>query len=159
MMINDEKAPAFSAKTLNLPQPAEDHTAQIIELSRQRYSQDRGVVDELVRKAAGLDAANPTGGMSVPQPQLRTKAQVQLNTADALAPKSDSHRIGKVAAGLFKGPPAGQTTANTDNASVAPKRRRTRRGKRKGSQQPAEQAKGPAETVTATENEQVIRLR
>src|SRR5205085_1215299 len=38
MMINGEKAPAFSAKTLDLPDPPDDHTVDIVEQSRQRYA-------------------------------------------------------------------------------------------------------------------------
>lgn len=57
MMINDEKAPAFSAKTLSLPTPPENLSAQIIELSRQCYAQEKAVVDAHIRRAAGLEAA------------------------------------------------------------------------------------------------------
>ena len=166
MMINDEKAPAFSAKTLNLPQPAEDHTAEIVELSRQRYAKERSVVSEDVRLAAGLDAANPTKFASDPQPNLRTKAQVQLNTAEALqsahSTQADSHKVGRVAASLFRGvasSPEPPSQSNQQSGPEKPKRKRTRRGKRKGGGNAAEQAKKPSETVTATENEQVIRLR
>lgn len=161
MMINDEKAPAFSAKTLNLPQSAQDSTAQIIELSRQRYATDRGAVEEVVRKAAGLDPVSRSE--PAPAPQLRPKAQVQLNNAEATKTHNDNggHNLGKVAASLFSKPAPPQTPSTTNNDS--PRRKRTRRGRRRsgnsGQSTPIEQAKAPTEIVTATENEQVIRLR
>ncbi|AGL62519.1 hypothetical protein L336_0817 [Candidatus Saccharimonas aalborgensis] len=41
MVINGEKAPAFSATTLNLPIPQEDNTGRIIEYTRMHYSRTR----------------------------------------------------------------------------------------------------------------------
>jgi hypothetical protein len=41
MVINGEKAPAFSAKTLNLPDPQDDNTGRIIENTRNNYGQPR----------------------------------------------------------------------------------------------------------------------
>jgi hypothetical protein len=169
MMINDEKAPPFSAKTLNLPQTAEDHSERIIELSRQRYAKDRATVDALVRSAAGLDAAsnNPAN----PNQQLRPKAQDQLkrlepNNLQAAAPDQTNKRssVGKVAGAILGGHVPAATPATPVGDDSQPKRRRTRRGRRRSGNSgtspiPAPATRTSPEDVKATDNEQVIRLR
>src|SRR3989344_1938145 len=52
MTIDGEKAPAFSAKTLNLPQPVDDLSPRIIELSRQRYAKAREDIEKVIHEAA-----------------------------------------------------------------------------------------------------------
>src|SRR5581483_534509 len=48
MTIEGEKVQAFSAITLNLPPRAEDHSAEIIDHSRQQYAISRELVDRFV---------------------------------------------------------------------------------------------------------------
>jgi hypothetical protein len=48
MVINGEKAPAFSARTLNLPTAQSDNTRAIIENTRANYSQPRNVIEEMI---------------------------------------------------------------------------------------------------------------
>jgi len=48
MVINGEKAPAFSARTLNLPTATSDNTHMIIENTRARYSQPRAVIEQMI---------------------------------------------------------------------------------------------------------------
>jgi hypothetical protein len=50
MIINGEKAPAFSATTLSIPTPPSDHTTKIIESSRLTYSNQKSKVEEEIRK-------------------------------------------------------------------------------------------------------------
>src|SRR5205823_4577869 len=50
MTINGEKAPGFSAKTLNLPPQGTNYVSQIIELSRQRYAAERAAVEKIIRE-------------------------------------------------------------------------------------------------------------
>lgn len=45
MVINGEKAPAFSAKTLNLPPHQDDNTGRIIQWTREHYSQPRETIE------------------------------------------------------------------------------------------------------------------
>lgn len=63
MVINGEKAPAFSATTLNLPPPQVDNSAYIIENSRQTYSRPRATVeaaiDKLIKPPAELQKQVP----------------------------------------------------------------------------------------------------
>lgn len=48
MVINGEKAPAFSARTLNLPTATTDNTRAIIANTRANYSQPRSVIEEMI---------------------------------------------------------------------------------------------------------------
>lgn len=50
MVINGEKAPAFSARTLNLPVPQIDNTGRIIEHTRLHYSRSRAEVEEAINQ-------------------------------------------------------------------------------------------------------------
>lgn len=56
MIINGEKAPAFSATTLSIPKPPHDITPQIIEYSRQHYSRPRAEVEKDI--SANIGAAD-----------------------------------------------------------------------------------------------------
>jgi hypothetical protein len=56
MIINGEKAPAFSATTLRMPAPENDRTAEIIANSRELYATDRATVEASIRtRTAGLE--------------------------------------------------------------------------------------------------------
>ena len=48
MVINGEKSPAFSAKTLNLPVPQDDNTGRIIENTRMHYSSPREDIERSI---------------------------------------------------------------------------------------------------------------
>lgn len=50
MVINGEKAPAFSATTLNLPEAKRSHLSRIIEHSRELYSQSRPTVEDTINE-------------------------------------------------------------------------------------------------------------
>ena len=175
MMINGEKAPAFSAKTLNLPDPPEDMTEAIVNLSRQRYTQPREVVAAWIQESSGLHVTP-----DVPEGQLRVKAQVQLNQiSDQDKSKTPTERLGRVVTQLSNEPqrqsppttPASVVTTSTGNGEQQPtakpggaKRRRGKRGSGKNratspqataSQERSEVPKGPDEES----KEYVIRLR
>ncbi|MBX4188934.1 type IV secretion system DNA-binding domain-containing protein [Candidatus Saccharibacteria bacterium] len=131
MMIGDEKAPAFSAKTLNLPVPGDDLTSRIVSLSRELYTQDRSTVEQLVRRNAGLMMdAQPT---EQPKPQqVKPKVQAQLNHIDKIETQSTQNQTINKAVGsnILQ-----SLTGNTKSAPTVPepakKRRRGKRGGRK----------------------------
>lgn len=117
MTINGEKAPAFSAKTLNLPHPAADLTPQMVELSRERYAQPREAIESVIHAAATKLSNDPTGSGGGQQqshqsqtPKVaRPKAQNQLNRVDAIAqttpqpsPVVSTDHASKIATGLLK---------------------------------------------------------
>jgi hypothetical protein len=159
MMISDEKAPAFSAKTLNLPQPNNDLTSRIVALSRERYATDRSIVEDLVRKNAGLamDAQPPQ-----PQPQpAKPHAQDQLRRVEAIAQQDSSNKLNKIAAGVMNTYSAPQRPAEA--AADAPPAKKRRRGKRGGKKNRAhgEQPNQVVQPQGQTNNphEEVIHLR
>lgn len=63
MVINGEKAPAFSAKTLNLPDPQDDNTGRIIESTRNNYGQPREDIQKSIN-----DRILPPEHLSVKRP-------------------------------------------------------------------------------------------
>jgi hypothetical protein len=161
MMISDEKAPAFSAKTLNLPQPPDDLTSRIVTLSRERYAMDRSVVEELVRQNAGLAIdAQPE-----PQP-AKPRSQDQLRRIQSIAAdQTNSEQANKAAASILGGfsATAEAGPAVTDD-KPAKKRRRGKRGGRKNKARQADAAEPAAIQQTnqsrpKDSHEEIIHLR
>ncbi len=68
MVINGEKAPAFSATTLNLPETLDNYTRDIIEHSRREYGQSRqkveAMIDERIRPGSTGVSVDLAGGAS-----------------------------------------------------------------------------------------------
>jgi hypothetical protein len=146
MMINGEKAPAFSAKTLNLPSPPRDSTAQIIELTRQRYTSPRLEVVARIREATGIGAEAPQQGQPAPKPQpfVKPKVQAQLNQLDEIKKEEDSNaavstsakkpvHLGKFATNFLNNipnePPTERNSTDSDEPAKKKRRRRRRKGK------------------------------
>ena len=63
MVINGEKAPAFSARTLNLPGPQDDNTGRIIQRTRELFSRPR---EEIEREIS--DRILPPDNLTVKRP-------------------------------------------------------------------------------------------
>lgn len=62
MSIDGEKVPPFTALSLNMPAAAQNHTPQIIELSRSKYASRRADVEEkIIRWASGGQTSQPHG--------------------------------------------------------------------------------------------------
>jgi len=152
MIINGEKAPPFSAKTLNLPEAPEDLSAKIVELSRQRYTSDRAAVEKSIIKSAGLVDPHtiPTANKTVVSPQTKTGVLDKLSTPAAI--------IGKAATQFSSSntradEPTLQATSTT--------RRKRRRGKRGGRKTSSSAGSSGAMTDQDTDSspEYTIRLR
>jgi hypothetical protein len=71
MVINGEKAPAFSARTLLLPPEQIDNTGRIIENTRRNYSRSRAEVEQEI----ALAIQPPENLQSRPAPQSQTQAK------------------------------------------------------------------------------------
>ena len=112
MVINGEKAPAFSATTLTLPPPQSDGTALIIENTRRVYSRSRSDVEREIAEAIQV----PESLRQQPQ----TAAQAKNWPVDA----------GAKAVGQVIATPVA-TEVSTDAAPAKPKRKRTRSRKKK----------------------------
>ncbi|HET9722022.1 MAG TPA: DUF87 domain-containing protein [Candidatus Saccharimonadales bacterium] len=154
MMISDEKAPPFSAKTLNLPTAPDDLSDRIVALSRERYTRNRSEVEQLVRQNAGLamDASKDTQASSQP---AKPRVQAQLNNLDTLqaqTTKNHQLRVGAILKSM-----AGIDAADGTEPSKAKRRRGKRGGKKHKKAQSAEtQSTGSVESPS---EEQVIHLR
>ncbi len=81
MVINGEKAPAFSATTLNLPPPKVDNSAFIIENSRIHFSKPRAVVEnainDLVQPPANLRPKQAVPNTAKPPSAVKTQPKQQ----------------------------------------------------------------------------------
>jgi hypothetical protein len=165
MTIDGEKAPAFSAKTLNLPQPSANLTSQIVELSRQRYAQERAVVEEKIRENV---LHHFEGAKDLPQPKQPAKIAPAEQPKLPAGNQEHASRIASTLLRAFGGGDGGSESASVQvqqsDLPSKPKKRRTRRGGRKKraqqteSGQPDTSKNKPAEKSTA-EEEHIIRLR
>lgn len=154
MTIDGEKAAAFSAKTLNLPQPVEDLTPRIVELSRQRYGQPRTEIEKVIHEAA-TKLINQTKAEEIAsRPPARPAAQAQLNRIDSIekTKKPMENIVKVVGTGLLK------SLSNVPIESPPSKRRRRRRSRSK-SQRKNSESSGQSIHSTKNEEEQVIRFR
>ena len=140
MVIKGEKAPAFSATTLTLPETQIDNTGRIIENTRRIFSRNRADVEKEIS-----DAINPPmpqkqaqQQQATPAPQSNTQAKQWPLDAGAMAvnqvltvrPEMPQTAQGQGSA------PTQQSNATADPNK--PKRKRTRRRKKPaGSAPPA----------------------
>lgn len=146
MVINGEKAPAFSATTLKLPSEQVDNTGRIIENSRRLYSRNRADVEAeinaLIKMPATLQPqTNPQASKQTDTNLPQTPAQAKLWPVDA----------GAKAVGTLVSVPAIETSNNTTQAATeafgsdptapdapAKKKRKRTRKRKKPSTTPAE---------------------
>jgi len=88
MVINGEKAPAFSARTLSLPPTQEDNTGRIIENTRRLYSRNRADIEAAIAAVIRPpEHLQPKRAPQQPQSQAQAKqwpvnAQTQTITPD-----------------------------------------------------------------------------
>ncbi len=122
MVINGEKAPAFSATTLTLPAEQIDNSGRIIENTRRNYSRSRSEVEQEISTA-----------IKIPQNLQATQKPVQSQTQAAQWPLDAG---AKAVEQLVAAP-----TTEQGSEPVKPKRKRTRSRKRKATTEeaPAEQ--------------------
>lgn len=134
MVINGEKAPAFSATTLNLPPPQIDNTGRIIENTRRLYSRTRAEVEEEIAAAIGSSQPKPQQPQQPAQKQWPINAHTQVVTPQATvapAPQQGSAAPVTVSAAPTQQPPAVDGQPAID-APVKKKRTRKRRRKPAG---------------------------
>lgn len=88
MVINGEKSPAFSAKTLNLPPAQTDNTLQIIQNTRELYGQPRDVIersiDERILPPENLIVKRPGPAYTPPKSEEQREADRLEREAAAL---------------------------------------------------------------------------
>ncbi|HJM04262.1 MAG TPA: type IV secretion system DNA-binding domain-containing protein [Candidatus Saccharimonadaceae bacterium] len=116
MVINGEKAPAFSARTLELPPEQIDNTGRIIENTRRIYSRNRAEVEQEIAEAIKI----PENLQQKPKSQPQAKQWPVDAGAMAVSQVVDASTA-----------PAEQGSATTEPTTEKPKRKRTRSRKRK----------------------------
>ncbi len=111
MSIGGEKAPAFSATTLNIPAPQQDYSEQIIDYSRKTYARPRAEIEEMIKtitlrhiehKPNRNDQMEPRGHKSAhkrqnrahnPQGSNRSKSEPRAETSQHGRSLSDDETI------------------------------------------------------------------
>lgn len=136
MVINGEKAPAFSASTLNLPKAQHDHTAEIIAYSRLHYSRPRSEIehsiDERIMPPANLQPKQKQPQqprLHVPQrqgPNIQTKQGSDSSQSTAVSTETSTTQPSST-------PNAANQTSQRPNTEEPPKKKRTRSRRRKSS--------------------------
>ena len=152
MVINGEKQPAFSARTLNLPPTQADLTLKIIEQTRLRYSRSREEIEqEITNRVMGVAQAtrpntqNPPYSNQVSQ-QYVTPVPPQVNAPaqemplPAMQQQPSQIAMTPASSVALQQPPAAMSEA------AAPKRKRTRRRKKADNNEATSVAPAP-ETI------------
>ena len=131
MVINGEKTPAFSARTLNLPPPRSDLTSQIIAHTREQYSRSRQDIEAEIQAAV-----QPPENL---KPKPAASSQTKKPVAEA-----------KPAATTVVEPPTTDATVSQPKdaatADAKPKRKRTRSRRKKTTESSPQQGSKPNPT-------------
>ncbi len=158
MVINGEKAPAFSATTLTLPPPQTDFSPQIIENTRRNFARPRAEIEAEIKTTIGpalVQAPQPNPPQS--QAQQKQHPVPASNTPATPKPANASPKPAAQASAPSTSPPpisinvptlpalpeqpqqkqpeqSSQNNPNTDShtSGASKKRRRRRRGKGSG---------------------------
>ena len=160
MVINGEKSPAFSARTLELPPPQIDNTGRIIENTRRSYSKSRAEVEAaisaVIQPPQQLQPKKPAVSQTMAK-QWPVNAQTQTVTPQA---QQQTKPAGQ------GNPTPTQPTSTTSQEAIgsgpAPaKRKRTRRRKKPTSATTAgEQSSTPSVAASKpADNEHELKLR
>ena len=121
MVINGEKAPAFSARSLELPPEQIDNTGRIIEHTRRNYSRPRAEIEQAISEAIQPPQNLQSQPQQQPQPQSRAQAAQWPIEAGAKA-------VGQVVIA-----PEGMEQQIAADVVEEPKKKRKRTRKRKSS--------------------------
>lgn len=160
MVINGEKSPAFSARTLELPPPQTDNTGRIIENTRRSYSKSRAEVEEaisaVIRPPQQFQPKKPPVSQTMAK-QWPVNAQTQSITPQNQQPQSTAPQQGSTTPQST--PPASQQQAMGPGEAPV-KRKRTRRRKKPtttGEQSPATTSSTPASQPANNDHELKLR--
>ncbi len=126
MVINGEKAPAFSATTLTLPPPQIDNTGRIIENTRRLYSRSRAEVEQEIQAAIQMQQSQQQQNRPAPQSQSQARkwpVDAGARVVEQLIPNPQGES--SAAPNPFGSP------VNEDTPQDPPKRKRKRTRKKK----------------------------
>ena len=142
MTINGEKAPAFSAKTLNMPPVTTDFTNQIIDLSRQLYTSQRSVIEDIIRRATTTVERQPS-----------KPSQVDNTGSTKTNQPEQSRQVGRIVGNLI------QPVTTHEPLHTHSKKRRVRSRRKKGPVNPSPDQINNQSSKSSLDEEQVVRLR
>lgn len=140
MVINGEKAPAFSGRTLNLPPPQNDNTKIIIENTRRIYSRERADIEQ------EIDASIR------PPEQLQSKKQRAAATAASKAAPTTPAPAAKAGEGRGAADDRPNAQVNSDEQPPAKKKRKRTRRRKAASEgaEPSESTPKPAQETSSS---------
>lgn len=140
MVINGEKTPAFSARTLNLPPIQTDLTAEIIARTREIYSRPRAEIEAEIQSAVR------------PPENLQPKPSANPPKPPISSPKPAPER----STTMTRTEPV--TTSGNDDL-IRPKRKRTRSRRKKPTTTPSEQGSTPPTSSSEQIDPTLLKLR
>ena len=156
MVINGEKSPAFSARTLELPPPQTDNTGRIIENTRRTYSKNRAEVEEaisaIIQPPQHLQSKKPPVSQTMAK-QWPVNAQTQTVTPQKQAQTGQS-----------TSPAAPNTTPPIEAIGSGPapakkKRTRSRRKKPQTTEATGQSTQAPASAPQQQTDDNELKLR
>lgn len=145
MVINGEKSPAFSARTLELPPVQADNTRLIIENTRRHYGKDRSEVEKMIQETV-TPQPEPKPNPPKAQPKPAAPKPAPAPTPAAKAPAPQQTQVPAVAAENTTAAVNSNTQQPEKPAEAPaekPKKKRTRSRRKKKSEttiQPVETA-------------------
>ncbi len=170
MVIQGEKSPAFSARTLQLPPPQIDNTGRIIENTRRLYSRTKAEVEqeisELIKPPAQFQPKKPQQPQSAaqqkqwPVPQSNTPV-----TATSAVPSLAGAALATTIPTPAPQPPQQQQPQQQGQGSEQPlgdapaKRKRSRNRKRKPSADGAQTTPSQSSEQPAQINHNELKIR
>ena len=157
MVINGEKAPAFSATTLTIPASQTNYMQHIVDSSRRKYARDRASVEHEIQTLIASSSATQASTPRPTQPQSQSLAKKwPIDTGAKPAAQKQSREEPR---------PAARPAEQPSQDSPAPKKRtRSRSRKKKTSSTEHTQPSGSKQGSTPPRSdtgikEQEIRLR
>ena len=139
MVINGEKAPAFSATTLTLPPQQIDNTGRIVENTRRNFSRPRADIEKEIDKVVSSSIQKQP--QKKPSPSTKNNAKNNTNSNNTKTNNNNAMKAGKVAveglaiANEGNSNPSTKKASATSSTAATPtntpnKRRRSRPRKR-----------------------------
>lgn len=165
MTIQGEKAPAFSFKSLKMPETQKDNSDAIIELSRMKYSKDRELVEEIIKQHSSSNSNNQKNPTAKKPEDIATKSPESEPTINKTSSFINSPEKRKLVQDIIKVPLPNVTidkNLSTTNNQPAKKRKRVRskrNRKNNQSQKPNDSQPNKSEHLPMTENDVTINLR
>ena len=141
MVINGEKAPAFSATTLTLPPQQIDNTGRIVENTRRNFSRPRADIEKEIDKVVSSSIQKQP--QKKPSPSTKNNAKNNTNSNNTKTNNNNAMKAGKAAVEGLAIANEGNSNPSTEKASATsstaatptntPKKRRRSRPRKRTS--------------------------